>query len=63
MTDQGLRLETLELRHPEPARLAPVLEAIGAGHLAITLPADRPGLRAVLRGADGEYLVLNDTDG
>lgn len=63
MTDQGLRLEALELRHPEPARLDAVLEAIGAGHLATTVPADRPGLRAVLRGGDGARLVLGETDG
>lgn len=62
MTDQGLRLEALELRHPQPARLAPVLAALGADHLATTVRADRPGLRAVLRGADGTRLVLGETD-
>jgi len=58
MTGLGLRLETLELRHPEPARLEAVLGAIGAGHLATTVRADRPSLRAVLRSADGARLAL-----
>ncbi len=63
MTDQGLRLETLELRHPDPARLEAVLGAIGASHLAATARAEGPALRAVLRTADGARLVLGDEGG
>jgi len=62
LTDQGLRLESLELRHPEPARLDRVLGAIGGDHLVRTVRADRPALRAVLRAADGARLVLGDDE-
>ncbi len=50
MTDLGLRLDTLELRHPDPAKLDTVLRAIGAEHLAEIVQDDRPvpSLRAVL---------------
>lgn len=63
MTDLGLRLETLELRHPEPAKIDGVLGAIGAGHLAASVRAEGPGLRAVLRTAAGDRLVLGDEGG
>lgn len=63
MTNQGLHLEALELRHPEPARLDAVLGAIGAAHLAATVRADRPGLRAALRTAAGIRVVLGDEGG
>jgi Glyoxalase-like domain len=63
LTDQGLRLETLELRHPEPAGIEAVLGAIGGDHLVRTVRADRPALRAVLRAADGARLVLGDESG
>jgi len=53
MTDLGLRLEVLELRHPEPARLETQLRAIGAEPLATVVRAERPSLRAALRSADG----------
>jgi hypothetical protein len=51
--DLGLRLDTLELRHPSPARLDIVLRAIGADHLAKLVQDDRPvpSLRAVLRSS------------
>jgi Glyoxalase-like domain len=60
LTDQGLRLETLELRHPEPAKLDRVLSAIGGDHLVRTVRAERAGLGAVLRSADAARLVLDD---
>lgn len=49
MTDLGLRLERLELRHPEPTRLDAVLQAIGADALATIVRAKAPSLRAFLR--------------
>lgn len=58
MADQGLRLEALELHHPEPERLAAVLDALGAGQLAECLRGERPDLRAVLRTADGTRVTL-----
>jgi hypothetical protein len=62
MTDLGLRLEMLELRHPNPANLDTVLRAIGADHLVAIVQDDRPApsLRAVLRSSDGARLVLAD---
>jgi hypothetical protein len=53
MTDLGLRLDTLELRHPNPANLDTVLRAIGADHLVAIVHDDRPvpSLRAVLRSS------------
>ena len=58
MTDQGLRIESLELRHPEPERLAARLRAIGGDHLAEVVPDGRASLRAVLRDAEGTRRVL-----
>ena len=52
MTDVGLRVLALEITHPDPARLAVALEAIGAGALA-GLAEGEPGIGAVLRTADG----------
>lgn len=51
MTDLGLRLDWLELRHPDPAKLETVLQAIGADHLAAVVRDERPvpSLRAALR--------------
>ena len=49
MTDLGLRLERLELRHPEPTRLDAVLQAIGADALTTIVRAKAPSLRALLR--------------
>jgi hypothetical protein len=51
MTDLGIRLDTLEIRHPDPAKLDAVLRAIGADHLVEVAQDDRPApsLRAVLR--------------
>jgi len=63
MTDRGLRLEALELRHPEAARIAAALAAIGAERLATIVSADRPAIRAALRDAAGTRLALGDTDG
>ena len=51
MADLGLRLEALELAHPEPARLESLLQAIGAGPLATVVPGDEPALTAVLRAS------------
>jgi hypothetical protein len=53
MTDLGLRLESIELRHPDPAKLETVLRAIGADHLVEIAQGDRPvpSLRAVLRSS------------
>ncbi len=53
MTDVGLRLDTLELRHPNPAKLDTVLRAIGVDHLVEVVQDDRPApsLRAVLRSS------------
>lgn len=58
MTDLGLRLERLELHHPQPERLGARLRAIGADHLAEIVPGDRPSLQAVLRASDGTRRVL-----
>ena len=60
MTDLGLRLDTLELRHPDPAKLETVLQAVGADHLAEIVQDDKPvpSLRAALRSSDGARLVL-----
>lgn len=60
MTDLGLRLETLVLRHPEPAKLGAQLRAIGADHLAKIVAGARPSLQAVLRAADGTRRELGD---
>jgi len=60
MTDQGLRLETLEVRHPEPAKLDAILRAIGADPLVEIVHDARtaPSLRAKLRDADGARRAL-----
>ena len=58
MTDLGLRLEALELRHPEPAQLRARLRAIGAAPLVRVVPDGLPSLRAVLRASDGSRRVL-----
>jgi hypothetical protein len=60
MADLGLRLETLALGHPVPAKLEAVLAAIGASDLATVRRADRPALGAVLRAADGARVVLGE---
>jgi hypothetical protein len=54
MTDLGLRLDTLELRHPDPAKLGAVLKAIGADHLVEVVQDDRPvpSLRAALHSSE-----------
>ncbi len=53
MTDLGLRLESIELRHPDPAKLETVLRAIGADHLVEIVRDDQPApsLRAALRSS------------
>ncbi len=53
MTDLGLRLDTLELRHPDPAKLDAVLRAIGAENLVEIVRDDQPvpSLRAALRSS------------
>jgi hypothetical protein len=56
MTDLGLRLESLELGHPDPAGLAAVLRAMGAGPLAAVVRGEQPSLRAVLRASEAPGL-------
>jgi hypothetical protein len=51
MTDLGLRLESLELGHPDPARLTALLQAMGAEPLAAVVRGEQPSLRAVLRSS------------
>ena len=51
MADLGLRLEALELGHPDPARLEAVLQAMGAGPPAAVVRGAAPSLRAVLRAS------------
>ncbi|MDX1576463.1 MAG: VOC family protein [Kiloniellales bacterium] len=56
MTDQGLRLEALELGHPDPDRLEAVRRVMRAGRLATVVRGEQPSLRAVLRTSDGARL-------
>ncbi len=60
MADQGLRLETLELHHPEPERLVGLLDALGAGRLAACVLDDAPAVRAIVRTAEGAHVTLGD---
>lgn len=55
MSDSGLRLAGVSLRHPDPRRLAAWLDAIGAGGLAEIdpQPSERPAIAVAYRGPDG----------
>jgi hypothetical protein len=54
----GIRLEALELSHPEPGRVRAVLDAwgVGAEH-GVEVTAGAPALRARLTGPSGELLL------
>lgn len=58
MTDLGLRLRALRLRHPEPETLRAMLEAIGAADLAFVEQgeADEPRIECDLTAPNGQTI-------
>ena len=54
-TPRALILESFHLEHPDPASLAPVLDALGAD--AEIRPAAAPALVAHLRGPKGTTVL------
>lgn len=53
----GIALERLELAHPEAGRLAAALAGLDDPRVTVAA-AERPRLRAVLRGPDGREVIL-----
>ena len=60
MTDLGVRLHALRLRHPEPETLRAKLKAIGAVHLAAIEPSEttQPHIECDLVAPDGRIYSL-----
>ncbi|MFP5072798.1 VOC family protein [Pseudonocardia nantongensis] len=50
-------LDVLRLTHPDPARIARVLDALGAGSGVEVAAGERPGLTATLDKPDGSLLL------
>ena len=59
MQDVGLRLETVRLRHPDPADLKSKLEALHIDHLAEIALAEEPSLAFVVQTPDGRTVELD----
>ena len=59
MQDVGIRLESIELGHPDPARIQSMLEQLGISHLASVFAADEPTLRFTVKTPDGASVVLS----
>ncbi|MBI3148647.1 MAG: VOC family protein [Betaproteobacteria bacterium] len=53
LADHALRLEKLELRHPDPARVSRFLRSLGLAGTLDVLHAETPGLRALISTPHG----------
>lgn len=58
MTDLGIRLGALRLRHSDPGRIHLALDALGAAGLAEVASGTVPGIEADLRLPDGRVVTL-----
>ena len=59
LPDLGVRLESLSLIHPDPKKLGDLLDAMGAGGMAVIEPGDAPALTALLTLPDGRVALLD----
>lgn len=59
MTDLGLRLQSINLFHPEPDRLADVLQALQVSHLASIHESATSALSFTLSDANGNLVTID----
>ncbi len=58
MQDLGLRLQAINLRHPDPEALSHKLGALGVAHLAKVMQGSEPAISFVIQSAAGETVEL-----
>ena len=58
MTDLGLRLESVNLHHPEPDHLNSILELLNVSHLAQVHQGNSPALSFTLSNTKGDLVTL-----
>lgn len=58
MQDLGLRLQAINLRHPDPAALTRKLKALNVDHLANVMNGTEPTISFVIRTGEGDSIEL-----
>ena len=58
MQDLGLRLQAINLRHPDPTAIAGKLKSLGVDHLATVMEGTEPAISFVIRSSTGGAVEL-----